>query len=101
MTMRLSALIVLTLASLPLQGAEKWADPSLKTTDGLILWVDAQRLPAAFQAHNRTAPATGTLVDVAYDASGQGLHLVQSGQSSQPRFVSAGKHAVVRFDGKD
>src|SRR4051794_28385176 len=98
-TLTFSVLIAL-LAS-PACAAEKWADPSLKTRNGLILWLDAGRQPAGWPAHGKPSPASNALVDVLYDASGQGLHLTQRVRDSQPRLVHAGEQAVIRFDGKD
>jgi putative heme-binding domain-containing protein len=80
---------------------EKWADPHLKTTEGLLLWIDAARQPAAWQAHRKPTLAGTVPLDVAYDGSGNGWHLVQRVHDSQPRFTSAGGHAALRFDGKD
>src|SRR5439155_16530669 len=85
----------------PTAAAEKWADPSLKTTKGLVLWLDASRQVAAWQAHGKPVLASGALLDVCYDASGNGLHVGQRIREAQPHYVRSGKHAVVRFDGKD
>src|SRR5262245_40031707 len=81
--------------------AESWADPDLKTTAGLVLWLDAARLPQAWQAHGKPVLVDGSALDVWYDASGRGLHLVQRVQDAQPRYVAAGGKAVVRFDGQN
>jgi putative heme-binding domain-containing protein len=80
---------------------EKWADPRLKVTDGLSLWLDAGRQQAARTAHQKPALPDGGRVDIWYDASGNGLNLVQRFQPSQPQYVPAGERAVVRFDGQD
>lgn len=80
--------------------AERWAGPALTPPAGLVLWLDAARQPAAWQAHGRPLP-DGARLDVWYDASGQGLNLVQRVQSAQPRFHRSGEQAVVRFDGQD
>src|SRR5436189_1752256 len=100
--MRNCALIALiAVLGSPACGAEKWADPSLKLTNGLILWLDASRQTAAWQAHGKLVPPADALVDVLYDTSGQGLHLTQHVREAQPRLVRAGDQAVIRFDGKD
>jgi putative heme-binding domain-containing protein len=78
-----------------------WADPRLKVTAGLVLWLDAGRQGAARTAHQKPAPADGGPFDVWYDASGNRLDLVQRFRASQPRFLAAGELAVVRFDGRD
>jgi putative heme-binding domain-containing protein len=96
-----NVIISLLVASpLPAYSAEKWADPALQPPAGLVLWLDAARQQAAWQAHGRTL-LSGALMDVFYDASGNGIDLVQRVQASQPRFISAGPQAVIRFDGKD
>ncbi len=97
-------LAILSLGALtaaPLTAAEKWADPRLKTTDGLILWLDAGRQPAAWKANDKPPLANGAALDILYDASGNGVHLVQRSRTQQPRFIPAGELAVVRFDGKE
>jgi hypothetical protein len=65
-----------------------------------VLWLDAGRQPAARQAEKAGPLANGWLVNAWYDGSGNALHLVQRNSAAQPRFVTASKHAVVRFDGK-
>jgi putative heme-binding domain-containing protein len=99
MRIRLTALLLLLGSRAA--AVEKWADPSLRTTQGLILWLDASRQPEAWQAHGKPSPPGNSFLDVAYDASGQGLHLTQRLRESQPRFFQAAKVAVIRFDGKD
>ena len=37
----------------PSRPLEPWADPGLKVTRGLVLWLDAGRLNAARKAHGR------------------------------------------------
>src|SRR5687768_12027545 len=81
--------------------SEKWADPRLKPPGGVLLWLDATRQPEAWQLHGKPALASNSLLDVWYDASGQGQHLKQRLRDSQPRLIRAGERAVVRFDGKD
>ncbi|HEV3263555.1 MAG TPA: ThuA domain-containing protein [Gemmataceae bacterium] len=80
---------------------ETWADTRLKVTDGLMLWLDAGRQQAARRAHDRPSLPDRGPVDVLYDSSGASMHLVQRFAASQPRYVTAGDLAVVRFDGKD
>ena len=78
-----------------------WADVRLPVKSGLMLWLDASRQLAARSAHQRQPLVENGLLDVWYDASGHGRNLIQRTQASQPRFISAGDLAVVRFDGKD
>lgn len=85
----------------PATAVEPWADGRLKVTEGMMLWLDAGRLPEAWKAHGKPTLVGEAPFDVWYDASGQGLHLVQRVRDAQPRFISAGGHAVVRFDGEN
>jgi putative heme-binding domain-containing protein len=101
MSRHAAALALLALIAAPLAAAEKWADPRLKTTDGLALWLDAGRQSAAWRANGKPTPQAGAALDVWYDASGNGLHLVQRSRPQQPRFFPLGRLAVVRFDGQD
>jgi putative heme-binding domain-containing protein len=78
---------------------EKWSDPHLKVPTGLVLWLDAGRQGAARVANGKSALHDGSPVDVWYDASGTGLHLVQQFAASQPHYAIAGDLAAVRFDG--
>ncbi len=98
--MVLAAVTLSVLSATPSPAAEKWADPRLKTTDGLVLWLDASRQPAAWQTNGKPALVGGAPLDVLYDASGNGLHLVQRARPQQPHFFPAGDLAVVRFDGQ-
>jgi putative heme-binding domain-containing protein len=79
--------------------AENWSNPHLKVPTGLVLWLDAGCQGAARVANGKSALHDGSPVDVWYDASGNGLHLVQQLSAAQPRYVMAGDSAVVRFDG--
>jgi putative heme-binding domain-containing protein len=81
--------------------AEPWADSSLPASDGLVLWLDAARQEEARKAYGLPPPVPGAALGVWYDGSGQRLHLVQRVAEAQPRFVRKGRHAAVRFDGKD
>jgi hypothetical protein len=75
---------------------EPWADPGLKVTKGLALWLDAGRLNAARKAHGRDEVSTGSRVDTWYDASGLRRDLAQARQEAQPLYHDGG----LRFDGK-
>lgn len=78
---------------------EKWADPNLKVTSGLELWLDVKRLNAARKASQKPDFAPGQKVDVWLDASGNGRNLEQKELKHQPVFFSADKYTAVRFEG--
>src|SRR4051812_45988720 len=59
------------------KAVEPWADPGLKTTRGLVLWLDAGRINAARKAHGLAEVANEGRVDRWYDASGHGRDLAQ------------------------
>jgi putative heme-binding domain-containing protein len=75
---------------------EPWADPGLKVTRGLVLWLDAGRLDAARKAHGRPPLADEPRVDVWYDASGHGRDLAQARAEARPSYVDG----AIRFDGE-
>lgn len=79
---------------------EPWAHDSLPIKDGLAVWLDATRQPAAWEANGR-ALAGGELLDVFYDSSGRQRHFAQPLALAQPRFIEGRQRAAVRFDGKD
>ncbi len=81
--------------------AETWTDSELPVRDGLILWQDASRQAAAWQAAGRPAPVNGKRLDMVYDGSGHQRHLQQRFQDHQPRLWSVDEFAVFRFDGVD
>src|SRR5215207_7788049 len=96
---RALSLIILFLPT-ALHAIEPWADRAQPVRDGLVLWLDASRQPEARKANDLPPLATNAITGVCFDSSGNRLHLVQRLQSAQPRFVHAGKHAALRFDGK-
>jgi putative heme-binding domain-containing protein len=75
---------------------ETWADPGLKVTRGLVLWLDAGRLSAARKAHGQPEVSDGMRVDTWYDASGHGWDVTQGREDARPRFVEG----ALRFDGE-
>ena len=91
------AVCLLLMATAPLAAVEPWADPDLPAKEGLLLWLDAIRQPAAWQAYTKPALHYGAALDVWFDASGAGRHLVQRFQQSQPRYFQAGRKPW-RFD---
>ena len=75
---------------------ESWADPGLKITRGLLLWLDSGRLNAARKAHGQAEVSDGSRIDIWHDASGQGRHLVQAREEARPLYLEG----ALRFDGK-
>ncbi|MEA2709956.1 MAG: hypothetical protein QOF78_2557 [Phycisphaerales bacterium] len=95
------ALLLLLLLNVQLSAAvEKWADPALPVKDGVSIWLDATRQTAAWAANQREI-AGGDLLDVFYDASGNGRNFSQPMRDAQPKLIVADQQAAVRFDGKD
>jgi putative heme-binding domain-containing protein len=82
------------------RGAEDWADPNLKVTDGLEVWLDAARQNAARVAMKLPEVRGGQALDTWFDASGQRRHLTQKDAAAQPLFQSADGYTAVRFDGE-
>ncbi len=74
---------------------EPWADPGLKVTRGLALWLDAGRLNAARKAHGRAELSDGARVGTWYDGSGNGRHFAQIRAEAQPVYIDG----ALRFDG--
>jgi putative heme-binding domain-containing protein len=79
---------------------ENWADPNLKITDGLELWLDSARQNAAQRALKLPELSPGSPIPVWYDASGKGRHLVQKDAASRPLLQTKGGYAALRFDGE-
>ncbi|WP_337176491.1 ThuA domain-containing protein [Paludisphaera sp.] len=75
---------------------EPWADPGLKVTRGLALWLDAGRLNAARQAHGQPELSDGQRVETWYDASGRGWDVAQAREEARPKFLQG----ALRFDGE-
>jgi putative heme-binding domain-containing protein len=95
----LAAPALVLLAVSPSLAVERWADPALPVTDGLVFWLDASRQGPARKAHDLPPLTSGAIAGIAFDASGNGLHAVQRFRDAQPRYISSGGHAVFRFDG--
>src|SRR5262249_7823051 len=75
---------------------EPWADPGLKVTRGLALWLDAGRLNVARKAHGLAEESNGSRVDAWYDASGHGRHLAQPREGARPQYLDG----ALRFGGE-
>jgi glucose/arabinose dehydrogenase len=84
----------------PARGAEEWADPSLKVTDGLQVWLDAARQNAARRASKLPELSAGSALDTWLDASGHRRHLTQKDAAARPAFQSLDGYTAVRFDGQ-
>lgn len=82
--------------AVPSKPLESWADPGLKTTRGLALWLDAGRVNAARKAHGLPEVSDGVRVDRWHDASGQGRDFAQARREAQPEWYGGG----LRFDGE-
>lgn len=74
---------------------EAWADPDMKVTRGLWLWLDAGRLNAARKAHGQPDAIDGVRVETWFDGSGHGRDLSQASEEARPRFLEG----ALRFDG--
>jgi putative heme-binding domain-containing protein len=96
----LLAILFLVLAAHRTLAVEPWADSTLPTADGLVLWLDASRQSAARKANDLSPLASGDLVGIALDGSGNRLHLLQRSRAAQPRWQSNGIHVAFRFDGE-
>src|SRR3954447_17687638 len=75
---------------------EPWAEPGLKITRGLTLWLDAGRLDAARKAPGRPGGSDGMRVETWYDASGRGWDVTQPREDARPKFLEG----ALRFDGE-
>jgi len=93
--------VIAGLAATVLRAAEPWADSGLAVTNGLELWLDASRQPAAWQANRKPALLSDAAMDVWFDGSGHRRHAFQGAQGSQPRFIGVGEAGAVRFDGEN
>ena len=84
---------------------EPWADANLPVTDGLELWLDANRIEAAHTPRKaperRRPPAGGKLATWFDNASGKSRNLSQSLAASRPTLTMVGDASIVRFDGED
>jgi hypothetical protein len=93
---------VLLLGAATAPAVEPWADPGLKVTEGLELWLDASKQDGAMWAM-QGAPLIPdrTPLGVWYDGSGHRRHVLQRMKTSQPEFRRVGLYAAGRFDGVD
>src|SRR5437879_3547990 len=84
-----------------LPAAEPWADPKLRVTSGLELWLDAGRIIEVQKALKQPALKDQAPLEVWPDASGKGRDVRQAKEAARPRLVHVGADWLVRFDGKD
>src|ERR1041385_2774418 len=80
---------------------EPWADPELKVTDGLEVWLDASVQDKVRMARWQALATHMGPLGIWYDGSGHGRQMTQPVRDARPRFVRLGERAAVRFDGKD
>lgn len=92
-------LLLLTVASS--FAVEPWADSRLTVTNGVELWFDASREPAARQARKLAAPINGKSIDFWHDASGHARHVNQRALDSRPQWRRFAGSALVYFDGQN
>jgi glucose/arabinose dehydrogenase len=78
---------------------EKWADPGLKVTQGLTLWLDAARQNPARKEYGKPELRTSDRVEDWFDSSGRGFHLIQKVATIQPIYREAEGFRAVQFDG--
>src|SRR5688500_127862 len=93
-------LLLLAIPSVARGALEPWSDPALPIQDGIRVWLDATRQPAAWEANGK-ALVGGEPLDVWYDGSGYRRHFTQPVRDAQPDFAEGNSRAAVRFDGKD
>jgi len=99
--MGLLLLVVMGGTARAVAGVEAWTDPRLKEPEGLFAWYDASRQQQGRAALKNAPVVAGRGINLVYDGSGHGRHLVQRSRPAQPRFHAYGDLAVFRFDGKD
>src|SRR5260370_5938532 len=89
-----------------LQAAEEWADPKLKVTGGLELWLDASRINQAAPYFRQPSIANRDKVETWFDASGHRRHARQIQSAFRPIYrkdLTPGPFspAAIYFDGLD
>lgn len=77
-----------------------WADAKLPSLQGLMLWLDADRIHPARLVNHLDAVGDGDRLDQWPDASGQRRAFIQDKETDQPKLVQVGAHWTVRFDGE-
>ena len=80
---------------------EPWADSRLTVTNGVKLWLDASREPAAREARKLAPPISGKPIDFWHDASGQRRHLNQRALDARPQWRRLGGSGLIHFDGQN
>ncbi len=80
---------------------ESWADSKLSLTNGLELWLDASKQPAARQQLGTRPLVDGAAIDHWLDGSGQKRNVSQVVREFMPQFRVGGGVAWVSFDGRD
>lgn len=78
-----------------------WADKTIPTKTGLVLWLDAQAIAASRVAEGLPAINDKGTLDRWSDASGRHRDFVQSDASMRPLLAKVANRWSVRFDGED
>jgi hypothetical protein len=94
-------LILIALSIVQAVAVEPWADSQLAVTNGVLLWLDASREPAARHASNLATPVNGRPIDFWHDASGHGRHLNQRVLDARPLWRRISGSGVIHFDGQN
>ncbi|MDP6557708.1 MAG: ThuA domain-containing protein [Pirellulaceae bacterium] len=96
------AMIVVFLSSVGLAFGQtpSWADPELRVRQGMLLWLDAQRIGQARSDLDLPTLKDGELLDDWQDASGNHRDCIQRNRENQPKLVQIDDAWVVRFDGQ-
>jgi putative heme-binding domain-containing protein len=92
-------LLMLTLSSA--DALEPWTDSRLSVTNGIVLWLDASREPAARQARKMPVPTSGRPIDYWHDGSGRARHFNQRAAEARPLWRRQGRSAFMQFDGQN
>jgi putative heme-binding domain-containing protein len=104
---RYVGLLIVSLAAIPSLAescafaAEKWADPRLPVTNGLVVWLDAARLSKARAALGLPLLRDGDTLDQWPDASGHKRRLAQADPRVRPAYRPTGDFHAIRFNGQD
>jgi putative heme-binding domain-containing protein len=94
-------MILIALSIVRAVAVEPWADSQLGVTNGIILWLDASREPAAREARKLSVPVNGRPIDFWHDASGHARHLNQRTLDARPQWRRLSGSGLVHFDGQN
>src|SRR5688572_16927747 len=94
-------MILIALSIARAVAVEPWADSQLAVTNGVVLWLDASREPAAREARKLAPPVNGRPIDFWHDASGRARHLNQRILDARPQWRRLSGSGLVHFDGQN